>query len=167
MKKTRQEKCSRETHQAVAHSIFGGYIASSCQTILRITDDRGIRIITPVVEDRHLDFLRRGVPSTKKICSQLTLLRKMLMAQKEAIPDILFLQRFEQQMVEGNLAEVAGLDYFISKKEGVKLIETQLVGFQIPLVVFLHCLAVYAIARLMETKLLKRNKRGWLAYDQV
>lgn len=159
MKKNRRKNLLSETHRSLARLIFGSFAVQSCHTKWRLADN-GTNLLRPIVAERHLKFLQLG--SLTKDSSLLIKLRDQLLKQATTISDDLILQRFRKQMMSGELAKIDGFDHFINKKSGVKLIEGQLVGFQIPLIDFLHCLAIYVIGRLEEFEALRRNKKGLL-----
>lgn len=163
------EEVSLETNRSLARCIFGGYLGKYLDNLLQLTEN-GMDLLGPVLEDPHLKFLAKAlgaeevsrlqflpgeVPETERNYSLLTVLRDRCAGIGETISRELFIQRFISQMLDGTLVDIDGLGYFISDAGGVKLIEKQLLQYQLPLVDFLTCLGMLVITRLEEVRLLK------------
>lgn len=158
MSKTKEvkEKVKPETHRSLARCIFARLIHSSPS--FEITE-HGRMLLMPVLSLPKLKFLlakempnKKTLEKLQSICDLMSLFKDGVIVQE------ILIQRFQQCMISGEFRTLPFFAPLIETTKVVNIIRGQLVRYELPLIDFLHSMAVLVKNRMEDAGVLERQK---------
>jgi len=148
---------SPDTQHSLARCLFGRLVR--CSPFFQITDF-GRMVLAPVFESPETRFLAAEDELDESDRTRLAALRDKCLPVQQTVLEEVFIERFCQGMINGELAELPYLAPLINSPAVVDIIQHQLLQLQLPLVDFLHSLAVLVKNRMESAGLLEMDSRG-------